>query len=246
MHDLSVITATFRSPNFLAARRSVTDQVVSCEHVVVDGASGPTWTSKIAEALDSTDTLISEPDSGIYDALNKGVLNANGKIIGLLHSDDRFASPMVTKRILKIFENTLVDVVYGDLVYVDSNDRIVRKWISRTFRSHLLTFGWMPPHPTLFIRRSIFDKIGLFDTSYKISGDYEFILRLFKTPGVTFNYFPTTITRMTLGGASNRNLGQILQKMQEDLRAMRTHGINPWVALPSKNLQKLVQFLHTW
>ena len=106
-----------------------------------------------------------------------------------------------------------------------------------------LTLGWMPPHPTLFVKRDVFERVCLYDTSFRIAGDYEFILRLFKTPGLTFHYLPKTITRMTLGGVSNRDLKHILLKMKEDVRAMRMHGINPWIALPAKNLRKLLQFI---
>lgn len=241
--SISVVTATFKSDTFLRCRESIVSQTVPIEHVIVDGGSGEPWETQIKQAIDGTSVFVSEPDRGIYDAINKGIRLSRGDIVGLLHSDDVFHSSLSMEYVQDAFRTMNCDVVYGDLIYVDQRDNPVRYWKSRPFGSTLLANGWMPPHPTVFIRRELFDVLGMYDDSYTIAGDYEFILRLFKTPELRIHYLPRVITRMTLGGTSNRNIRQIVAKMKEDVKAMQTHQLNPFIALPGKNLSKLSQFL---
>lgn len=244
---ISVVTACYNS---LETIRDALDSVASqrfprIEHVIVDGASTDgTW--GLVRAYDSPCVAaVSEPDRGIYDALNKGIGRSNGDIIGFLHADDVFADGEVLERVAQAFSDPGVDAVYGDLQYVGKDDvtRIIRHWRSEPFTRRKLSRGWMPPHPTLYVRRSIYERLGVFDTSYRIAADYDFILRLFTQPGLRAVYLPHVLVKMRLGGASNRSLANVIQKSREDLRALRRHEVGGIGALAWKNLSKLGQFV---
>jgi glycosyltransferase len=213
----------------------------------VDGASKDGTLRLIEDAAKSKPgfRFMSEPDKGIYDALNKGIAMATGEVIGFLHSDDLLAAPDILAKIAKRFEEDGVDGVHADLQYVSKErpDKVIRHWKSRPFTPGLLKQGWMPPHPTFFLRKEVYQKHGGFDLTYKIAADYDFMLRVLKNPGYRFAYLPEVVTKMRVGGASNRSLKNILQKSREDLRAMRVNGLrSPISALAWKNLSKLPQF----
>lgn len=216
------------------------------EHIIIDGSS----TDGTLEILNSYKKdnsslkLISENDNGVYDALNKGLNLATGDIIGFVHSDDFLDSNIIISEIASIFENNDIHGVYGDLQYVKRNDisKIVRSWKSRPFYPEMIKKAWMPPHPTLFLRKEVYEKHGHFDTSYKISADYEFILRIFKDQFLNFEYFPKVITTMRLGGISNGSLRNIALKVKEDYRAMRKHKVGNIFTLARKTLSKLDQY----
>jgi glycosyltransferase involved in cell wall biosynthesis len=218
------------------------------EHIVVDGASTDR-TVEIARALlIPNGTLISEPDDGIYDALNKGVSLAGGDVIGFLHADDFFADDDAIAKVARVFNESRVDAVYGDLDYVAAADsrRIVRRWRGGEFSPRRLRWGWMPPHPTLYARRAVYEAIGGFDTRYRIAADYLSILQMFTMSGFRSFYLPEVLIKMRTGGASNRSLRNILIKMREDLRALRATSagaLGGLGTLAGKNLSKISQFL---
>lgn len=245
---ISVITASYCCAHTIAdALNSVSAQShPDVEHVIVDGASQDgTW--QIVQSLRSPRVVaLSEPDQGLYDALNKGIARSSGEVIGFLHADDVFADADVLTRIAAAFAEPAIDAVYGDLQYVRAEDvaRVVRHWRSRPFSPELLRRGWMPPHPTLYVRRAWYERLGGFDLRYRIAADYEFILRLFSQPGLRVAYLPHVLVRMRVGGMSNRSLSNIVRKSAEDLRALRTHGVGGLGTLTWKNLSKLGQFLH--
>lgn len=245
---ISIITATYNAAETLSqCMDSVLSQThSSIEYIIIDGASTD-GSLKLIETKANQDhqiKWISEPDRGIYDALNKGLAMATGDIIGFLHADDILASSETLENIQSVFNTKNCDGVYGDLHYVNkyNTDKIIRNWTSQTFYPHLLQQGWMPPHPTLFLKNSVYKNNGDFDTSYKIASDYDFILRVFKQPHLNFQYLPNTIVKMRVGGASNRNLKNISKKMQEDLKALRHNQIGGLPTLIKKNLFKLPQF----
>ena len=190
------------------------------------------------------DRLISEPDRGIYDALNKGVGAASGDVVGLLHSDDVFAHAGVLERVAGAFEDPAVEAVYGDLIYVSQSDlnQVVRHWRSGEFAPWKLALGWMPPHPALFLRREVYERVGPFDLGYRISADYDFILRAFRM-GLVARWLPETLVRMRLGGASNAGLRRLIRKSSEDWRAAARAGYFPPATVAAKNLAKLPQFV---
>jgi glycosyltransferase len=193
--------------------------------------------------------LISEPDRGIYDALNKGINCATGEVVGFLHADDVYAHPDVLRWVAEVFADPSVDAVYGDLEYVRQDDlnQVVRYWQAGPFTPQRLAWGWMPPHPTLYVRREWYARLGGFDTRYRIAADYHCILRLFSQPGFKAVYVPRVLVKMRVGGASNRSLGNIIRKSREDfdaLRRTRVGALGGLGALAWKNLCKLTQFAH--
>lgn len=244
---LSIITAVFNSEATIAqAIASVASQSYSeVEHLVIDGNSGDGTMAQISRHCHPGMRIISEPDHGIYDALNKGIRLATGDIVGVMHSDDFFAHDQVLERVAEAFKRTGADAVYGDLDYVLASNtaRVIRHWRSGEFAPQRLLRGWMPPHPTLFVRRDVINDLGLYDTSYRIAADYEAILRWFGKDGMSLVYIPEVLVKMRLGGQSNRTIGHIIRKSREDYRALRSHGMGGFGTLALKNFSKVKQFL---
>ena len=247
---LSIITATYNS------RTTISDCILSVfeqkfddlEYRIVDGGSTDGTRDLVLSFQQGIPNFyfISEPDKGIYDALNKGIRMATGDVIGFVHSDDFLAHPGVLSRIARCFEDPKVAGVYGDLLYVDKNntDKVVRKWKSKEYRPGLLRRGWMPAHPTLYLRKTVYEKHGYFDLNYRIAADYDFMLRILRDPDYRFLYLPEVLVKMRVGGASNRSFKNLMLKSREDLRALRANGIpNPIYALFLKNISKIPQFL---
>lgn len=246
MVKISLITATYNAADTLAdSLRSAAMQTYrNVEHIVVDGASTDGTQRVVEENGERLTTFVSEPDRGIYDALNKGIALSTGDVIGFLHADDLFAHREVLSRIASAFHDADVDASYGDLEYVRRADpgHVVRRWVSGTFSSGRLTYGWMPPHPTFYARRGMYERFGLFDLSYKISADYDQMLRLLRYQETTVHYIPETLIQMRLGGASNHSLQSILLKSSEDYRIIQHHKLMGLLTLLGKNLSKVRQF----
>ena len=245
---ISIITATYNSSkNIRSAISSLGEQDFSnIEWIVIDGASKDNTVENIKKYYSQPLQILSEKDKGIYDALNKGISLATGDVIGFLHSDDLLASNDILKKIAEIFHQKDVDGVYGNLQYVTKEDtsNIIRHWKSQDFRPSLLKKGWMPAHPTLFLKKEVYEKHGLFNLEYKIAADYDLILKVFSDRSLKFHYLPEVITKMRVGGASNRSIKNILQKSSEDFKALKKNKIkNPAKVLALKNLRKLSQFI---
>lgn len=243
---ISVITAVYNAESTISqAIESVAAQSYkNIEHVIVEGNSTDGSLAVIKKNMNDKILLISEPDNGIYDALNKGIQRSSGDIVGLVHADDYLAHNDVFDKIAKAFFESAVEAVYGDLQYVSKDDtsRVVRHWRSHSYSRAKLARGWMPPHPTLFLKRSVFEQTGLYNTSFQIAADYDLILRYFSQTLSTPVYIPEVLVKMRLGGESNRSLPRILQKMREDYRALRENRVGGIAALAAKNLSKLPQF----
>lgn len=244
---ISVVTAVWNRVNTVgdALDSLAAQDHPEIEHVVQDGASTDGTVDVIEARNDPRISLISEPDHGIYDAINRGIARATGDVVGLLHSDDVLATPKVLSQVAQAFADPAVDAVYGDLDYVAEGDMtsIVRRWRSGQFTPEKLARGWMPPHPTLFLRREVFQAHGLYNTEYRIAGDYDAILRYFSQPGFRAAYIPEVMVKMRTGGVSNKSLRHILRKSREDYRALRRNEIGGILALASKNFSKVGQFL---
>ena len=244
---VSIITSTFNSEKFLQATiDSISQQTYkNIEHIIIDGASTDNTLNIIVENNGKIEKWVSEPDGGTYFALNKGLKIATGDIIGFLHSDDLFGSKYTIQQVIDTFVSTRCDIVYGDLVYAlaDNPERIIRYWKSREYRTDLIKKGWMPPHPTIFMSAQAI-RGTFFNTSYKISADYEFILRLFKFKSLKINYVPEILIKMRLGGISNRSIKNIIEKSREDYRALVEEKMKfPLLILFLKNIRKIVQFI---
>lgn len=243
---ISIITATWNCQDTVGGcLASVAGQSYRRrEHIVVDGASTDHTLALLEGKRAQLSVLVSEPDRGIYDALNKGIARASGDVIGFLHADDLYADGTVLARIGEVFEDSGVDAVYGDLAYVGKEDtgRVIRHWRAGEFRPDRLRRGWMPPHPTLYLRRDLYERFGGFDLQYRIAADYDLMLRVLRRISGRVVYLPKVLVRMRVGGASNRSLPMILRKSFEDYRALRANRIGGAGALLWKNLSKIPQF----
>ena len=248
---ISIVTATWNSKaTILDCLDSVASQShPGTEHVVIDGASTDGTLGLLEARRGQLGLLLSEPDRGIYDALNKGLARATGDVVGFLHSDDVFAGPDVLAAVAQAFErDPQLGAVYGDLDYVRQHDisQVVRQWRSAPFSPGDLEWGWMPPHPTLYVRRQWYERIGGFDVNYRISADYFSVLSLFRSPGFYAAHLPMVMVKMRLGGISNRSIRTLVRKSREDWDALRRSGFGVCEgarALAWKNIGKLYQFV---
>ena len=243
---ISIITSVYNNAETIReAIESVLEQTYdNIEYIIIDGGSKDETVDIIRTYQDRITTFISEPDRGIYDGLNKGVALATGDVIAFLHSDDLYADTDVITRIAEAFNATGADAVYGDLVYTPKSDtsKVLRYWKSRDFHPKLLKQGWMPAHPTFFVRRELYERHGLFDTSFRIAADYDFMLRVL-SKNIKTHYLPNVLYKMRVGGESNKSIKNIILKMREDYRALKYNHIGGIRALIIKNLSKIPQFL---
>ena len=243
---ISIISVCYNSSStILDTIKSVNSQTYqNIEHIFVDGLSIDNTVDIIRLNTRRENKIISEKDGGIYDAINKGILTAKGDFIGLLHSDDILSSPnIISDLITKICEENL-DGVYGNLQYVDklNTKKIIRFWKTFEFKPNLLKKGWMPPHPTLILKKEVYQKHGVFNKSFKIAADYDFMLRIFKDSNLKFGYLPKVVTKMRVGGASNHNMLNIIKKSIEDYRVIRSNNVGGFITLMLKNITKIKQF----
>lgn len=243
---ISVITVCFNSESTIAdTMRSVAEQThLDIEHIVIDGASTDATLTIVRELGSQSVQIISERDDGIYHAMNKGVDLATGDFVGFLNADDTFASPMTVALIARAASEAGADAVYGDLSYVHKArpTAVLRYWSSGPFKETQLAHGWMPPHPTFYVRRALLDQLGRFDLNFRISADYDFMLRCLTRPGIVVVYLPTILVFMRTGGASNNSLSALIRKSSEDLAALRKNGVGGVRSLTLKNARKLSQF----
>lgn len=242
---ISIITVVYNNVNFIETNlKSIHSQShKDIQHIIIDGSS----TDGTIEYLKSDHgypvNLVSEPDYGIYDAMNKGLSLAEGEVVGFLNSDDVYLDNTILEKISSIFTENDTDSVYGDLLYVDQSlENPVRSWKSGNYHVGIMEKGWMPPHPTFYVKRSIYENYGYFDTDYKISADYDLMLRFLHKNNISTYYIPEVLVKMRSGGRSFRPQNYLL-KYREDLRAMKNNNIsNPYMCLVRKNLSKLPQF----
>ena len=205
---ISIITITYNSAATLEdTLRSVVNQdYPNMEYLIIDGKSKDSTLSIVDKYKDKISKIISEKDKGLYDALNKGIKNATGDVVGMLHSDDLYANNAVISKVMKKFEeDPTIEGVYADLVFVNRNDtnKVMRSWESGAYEEDAFLKGWMPPHPTFFVRKEVYEKFGGFNTELKLSADYELMLRLIHKNKIKLAYLNETIVKMRMGGVSN-------------------------------------------
>lgn len=243
---VSIITSCYnREATIQSAIESVLAQdYPNIEYIIVDGASKDNSMAIINRYANRISTIISEPDRGMYEAINKGIRAATGDIIGLLHSDDFFYAADTLSRMVAEFEKTQADFIYGNGLFVDAEDtsQIVRNWISGTYTKSKVRRGWLPLHPTVYIRRECFSKWGLYDESFKIAADSDFLVRYLYETDLKVAYLNEYIVRMRMGGLST-DRKRMKQKWAEDMRLYRAHGFNPYWALSLKIASKVPQFI---
>lgn len=217
---ISIITVCFNSAKTISDTiNSVASQnYYDTEHIIVDGGSTD-GTVKIIENAPSVARFISEPDNGIYDAMNKGIDMASGEVIGILNADDFYVNGLVLNQIARIFNNEDVNACYADLIYVKERDtsKVVRYWKSQNFKPGLFLDGWMPAHPTFFVRKSVYEQHGVFNLNYRIAADVEMLFRLLELKRINTIYLPETIIKMRLGGTTNKSVKNIKQQNREVL-----------------------------
>ena len=243
---ITVITAVYNNKKTIkdALESILSQSYKNVELIVIDGGSTDGTVDIVHTFGDKIDTFVSEPDNGIYDALNKGIGLATGDVIGFLNSDDVYAHDRVLEKIARAFQHEHADSVYGDLNYVLRNDisKVIRHWKSHEYTPKKLRQGWMPPHPTFYVKREIYEKYGGFDTSFKIAADYDSILRFLGLHHISTTYVPEVLVKMRLGGVSNRDLKSILKKSGEDYKALKKNGIGGKRVVFMKNISKVPQF----
>lgn len=246
---ISVITVTFNSAETIVDTvESVLGQThPDVEYLIVDGASMDATLDKLEPYRDRLAGLLSEPDQGMYDAMNKGIAQAKGDVVAILNSDDVYADAEVLAKVAACFETSAADCVYGDLLYVSPDlKRTVRNWRSGPWRAGAFRRGWHPPHPSFFVKRSAYVGSGCYRKELRIAADYECMLRLLEKEGRSCAYLPEVLVRMRTGGESNRSLRNILRANRECFRAWRMQGYSTRVAawaICRKPLSKLRQFI---
>lgn len=244
---ISIITATYNSSATVGDTLSCIKEQThpDVEHIIVDGGSSDN-TLGIVRQFAHVARMVSEKDKGIYDAMNKGIGLASGDVVGILNSDDVYADAFVLSEVAKAFEDPSVRALYADLQYVYPDDlsRVQRTWRSGRFKKENFYFGWMPPHPTFFVRREVYDKSGLFNLELRSAADYELMLRILVKMGISAFYLPRVIVKMRAGGVSNASLANRLRANREDRLAWKLNDLRPYFfTLYLKPLRKIHQFI---
>lgn len=243
---ISIITIAFNS------QETIEDTIVSVinqtykniEYIIIDGGSTDSTLEIINRYKDKISLIVSEPDKGIYDAMNKGIEKASGELVGILNSDDFYANNEVISNISNKIED--FDSIYADLVYVnrENTEKVIRYWKSGDYKPNAFLKGWMPPHPTFFLKKSIYNKFGTYNLALKSAADYELMLRMIHKEKISITYYPEVITKMRVGGQSNATLGNRLKANKEDRMAWEINNLNPkFYSLYLKPLRKINQFI---
>ena len=227
---ISIVTATYNSAATVKdtlesiARQTYPD----IEHIIVDGVSKDN-TLELVGQYPHVSKTVSGKDKGIYDAMNKGIGLTTGEVVGILNSDDLYTHDKVLEKVMEQFQDPEVEAVYGDLQYVDpvNLNKIVRTWKAGTYTKRSFYYGWMPPHPTFFVRKRVYDRLGLFHLDLKTAADYEIMLRFLLKNKIKAAYIPEILVKMRTGGASNASFKQRIRANQEDYWAWRLNGLRP-------------------
>ncbi len=249
MQDLkiSLITVCYNAKNTIEhCIQSVAAQSYkNLEYIIIDGGSTDGTVEIINQYRERVNIFLSEPDQGIYDAMNKGIKLAGGDIIGMLNADDSFADSGVLAAVAEAFQQPDALITYGDLNYVNAEDKIIRKWRSGAYKPGLFNRGWMPPHPTFYCKRELFSRFGYYSLEYGTAADYELMLRFMHLNGIYAYYINKVLINMKVGGISNKNFGARVKGLFFDLKAMNKNGIFiPIITLIFKPLRKIHQYFN--
>lgn len=245
----SIITVSFNSAATISKTlQSVAAQIYpDIEHIVIDGGSSDATLELVERFGERVSVIVSEPDEGIYDAMNKGLARASGDIVAFLNSDDHYAHPDVLARVAEVFAGTpSLDAVFGDIVYFRGSvpQKVVRRYRSSRFKPGRIAWGWVPAHPASFIRRTVYDRFGSFKTDFRIAGDFEFYARAFGRGALTYAYVPEVMAHMLIGGASTAGIASRVRGSREMMRACRDNGISTnWLKLSIRYLFKFMEYL---
>ncbi len=246
---ISLITVSFNSAHTIGDTiASVREQnYPNLEYIIIDGGSSDGTLTVIKQNSDVIDHAVSEQDDGIYDAMNKGINLASGEVIAFINSDDMLADSTVLQQIAEVLRQEEIDACYADLVYVQQTDRdkVIRYWRSSAFKPGLFGRGWSPPHPTFYVKKSVYEQFGGFSLDYKMGNDIELMLRFLERYQVKSLYVPKTWVKMRIGGVSNQSLGNIILQNKEIIKAAKNNGISFFVPLfvLGKIKDRLIQYL---
>ena len=246
---ISIITVVYNNEKTIKdAMQSVLRQTYkNIEYVIIDGKSKDNTVNLINEYKEELGYFISEKDNGLYDAMNKGIQATTGDVIGILNSDDLYQDLDVIAAVMERFnDDPELDILYGDLVYVKSDDtsKVVRNWKSKSYYNNFFEDANVPPHPSLFVRSKVYKEAGLFDLQYKLAADYELMLRMFKKHNFKSKYLNRLIIKMRLGGATNQSFSNIVNQNIEILKAWKNNGLQaPFYLMPLRIFKRLLQFI---
>jgi len=246
--EISLITICFNNESTIG---DTLDSVIAqrypeLEYVIVDGGSTDATLEIIKSKQKPWFKVISEPDEGIYDALNKGIELSTGEVVGMLHADDVFADDNILNLVSKKFGETDCEALYGNLLYVNRQNlnKVHRKWVSGNYSRNAFKWGWMPPHPTFYVKKKLYENFGKFNLDLKSAADYELMLRFIHKNGISLGYLNHVMIKMRVGGTSNASLSNRLLANEEDQRAWEINHIKPyWFTRYLKPLRKVFQFI---
>ena len=244
---VSIITVCYNSAETIevAVKSVLSQQYNNIEYIIIDGYSTDATKSIIEKYQSKITHFVSEKDAGIYFALNKGIELTTGDIIGILHADDLYTSEYVISEVVETFAKSKADAIYANLQYVakENINKIVRHWVSGPYKENSFLYGWMPPHPTFFVRREIYNKYGFFDTRFTSAADYELMLRFIHKCKIGVSYLNKVIVKMRMGGKSNKSVFNRIKANTEDRKAWVVNGLKPYFfTLYLKPLRKITQF----
>jgi glycosyltransferase involved in cell wall biosynthesis len=242
---ISLITVSFNAESTIerCINAVINQEFKNVEYIIVDGGSTDKTVEIIKRYYDYINIFVSEPDKGIYDAMNKGIKLAGGDIIGMLNADDFFTDDSVLSVINETFKQNDAQIIYGDLDYINHREEIVRKWRSGAYKPGIFNRGWMPPHPTFYCKRELFQQFGYYSLEYGTAADYELMLRYMHFFNVRAFYIKKVIIHMKIGGISNKSFSNRVKGLIFDLKAMRVNGISlPIITLLLKPLRKISQY----
>ncbi len=242
---ISLITVVYNAQNTIdrCLDSVVRQKFNNIQYIVIDGGSTDGTIKIINKYRDKISVFISEPDNGIYDAMNKGISLATGDIIGTLNADDFLADADILSDVASIFAQQNISILYGNLDFIDTNEKIVRKWRSGEYKSGKFNWGWMPPHPTFYCKKELFEKLGGYKLDYGSAADYELMLRFIHAYKAKVFYLNKVLIKMFIGGISNKNITNRVKALLYDLKAMRNNDILfPFITVIFKPLRKIMQF----
>jgi glycosyltransferase involved in cell wall biosynthesis len=243
---VSLITVTYNAESSIkrCIQSVIAQNYKNIEYIIIDGASTDDTLKIINQYQPHINILVSEPDSGMYDALNKGISLATGEIIGILNADDYFSTHEILTEVASVFSDPQIDVLYGNLDFVDLNATIIRRWRTKAYKQGMFSYGWMPAHPTFYCRRTLFNRMGFYSLEYGTAADYELMLRFMHNKNVNAYFLDKVMVNMQVGGMSNKNPLSRLRAWKNDLKAMQINGIKfPLLTLIMKPLRKFGQYL---
>lgn len=244
---VSIVTIAFNAEETIedTIQSVLSQSYKDIEYVIIDGKSEDGTLKIIERYQDKIARVISEKDKGLYDAMNKGISHCNGDLIGLLNADDLLAQPDTIEKVVRKISKDGSDALYGDLVYVDKDNthKVKRKWISKKYKKGAFKWGWMPPHPTFYLKKEMYQYYGKFDLRFKTSADYELMLRMIHKHHIKLSYLPEIMVKMRIGGQSNASIKNRLNANREDKLAWDVNGLKrlPFLNV-IKPLSKVGQF----